>query len=56
MSGTGLVLKGGECSGQTVPDDKLVGFTIAGADANFVPADAKIVGADTVEVSARFRL
>jgi sialate O-acetylesterase len=34
-----------------LPTDKLVGFTIAGADKKFVPADAKIDG-DTVLVSA----
>ncbi|MHC4627626.1 MAG: hypothetical protein ACYTDV_11645, partial [Planctomycetota bacterium] len=39
--GAGLVAKG----------DKLLGFAIAGADRNFVWADAKIVG-DTVVVSS----
>jgi sialate O-acetylesterase len=34
-----------------LPDDKLIGFTIAGADKKWVPADAKIVG-DTVVVSS----
>ena len=36
---------------QPLPTDKLVGFTIAGADKNFVPADARITG-DEVIVSS----
>jgi sialate O-acetylesterase len=38
----GLEAKGG----------KLTGFTIAGADEKFVPADAEIIGPDTIAVSA----
>jgi sialate O-acetylesterase len=50
--GSGLVAKGGEISQKTLEEGKLVGFTVAGADGNFVPAEAKIVGKDTVEVTA----
>ena len=50
--GDGLTIRGGESSGVTVPADALVGFTVAGADGQFVPANAKIVGPNTVEVSS----
>ena len=50
--GDGLVIHGGQSSDAPVPADTLVGFTIAGPDGKFVPAQAKIVGKDTVEVSA----
>lgn len=50
--GGGLAIHGGQSSDAPVPADTLVGFTVAGADGNFVPAQAKIVGKDTVEVSA----
>ncbi len=50
--GDGLTIRGGEASAVPVPADRLVGFTIAGPDGQFVPAEAKIVGKDTVEVSA----
>jgi len=42
---------GGKTALVPYPTDKLVGFTIAGTDKNFVPADAKIDG-DTVVVSS----
>ncbi len=51
-AGDGLTARGGEASSVPVPADHLVGFTVAGPDGIFVPADAKIVGKDTVEVSA----
>lgn len=50
--GDGLAIRGGEASAVPVPADRLVGFTVAGPDGQFVPAEAKIVGKDTVEVSA----
>ena len=50
--GDGLTIRGGESAGVAVPADTLVGFTVAGADGKFVPAQAKIVGPNTVEVSA----
>jgi sialate O-acetylesterase len=50
--GDGLTLRGGQSSDTPVPADTLTGFTIAGADGSFVPARARIVGKDTVEVSA----
>jgi sialate O-acetylesterase len=50
--GGGLVAKGGDISQRTLEEGKLVGFTVAGLDGNFVPAEAKIVGKDTVEVHA----
>jgi sialate O-acetylesterase len=53
ISGSKAVLKFDEAKGGLVSKDgqPLTWFTIAGADGNFVPAEAKIVG-DTVEVSA----
>lgn len=51
-AGDGLTVRGGDASGVAVPADKLVGFTIAGADGNFVQADARIVGKNMVEVSS----
>ena len=51
-AGDGLTVHGGEASGVTVPADALVGFTLAGADGKFVPAEAKIVGSNTVEVNS----
>lgn len=51
-AGDGLTIRGGTASAVPVPADHLVGFTIAGTDGQFVPADAKTVGKDTVEVSA----
>jgi sialate O-acetylesterase len=53
-TGTGLVIGQAPWTAPGVaplPTDKLVGFTIAGSDHNFVPADARIVG-DMVEVSS----
>lgn len=50
--GDGLTIRGGQASAVPVPADRLVGFTVAGADGKFVPAEAKIVGKDTVEISA----
>ena len=50
--GGGLVTRGGEISKNTVEDGKLLGFEIAGADGVFVPAEARIVDKDRVEVSA----
>ncbi len=50
--GDGLTIHGGDSSGVTVPSDTLVGFTIAGADGKFAPAEAKIVGPNTVEDSS----
>lgn len=47
--GDGLTIKGGLSAGVTVPGDTLVGFAIAGANGQFVTADAKIVAKDTVE-------
>lgn len=50
--GDGLVIRGWQTVDVTVPADTLVGFSIAGADGKFVPAQAKIVGRDAVDVSA----
>jgi sialate O-acetylesterase len=50
--GDGLTMRGGQSSDAPVPGDSLVGFTVAGADGNFVPARARIIARDTVEVSA----
>jgi sialate O-acetylesterase len=50
--GEGLAIHGGQSSDNPVPADSLVGFTIAGDDGKFVPAQAKIIGKNTVEVSA----
>jgi sialate O-acetylesterase len=50
--GDGLVAQGGDISQRTVEAGKLLGFTVAGEDGKFVPAEAKIVGKDTVEVTA----
>jgi sialate O-acetylesterase len=36
-----------------LPDDKLSGFTITGADKNWIPAEAKIVGDTVVVFSTR---
>ena len=49
--GNGLTVRAGETSGEVAPDT-LVGFTLAGADGVFVPAQAEIRGRDTVVVSA----
>lgn len=50
--GDGLTIKGGTSAGVAVPENQLVGFTVAGADDQFVPANAKIVSKDTIEVSS----
>jgi sialate O-acetylesterase len=50
--GDGLTIRGGLSSDAPVPADTLTGFTVAGADGKFVPAQAKIVGKDTIEASA----
>ena len=51
-AGSGLTIHGGMSSSVAVPADRLVGFTIAGADGHLVPAQAKITDRDTVEVSS----
>jgi sialate O-acetylesterase len=51
-AGDGLEARGGDTSGATVSAGTLSGFTVAGADGVFVPAEARIVGKDTVEVSS----
>lgn len=50
--GNGLAARGGMISEQEVPAGKLLGFTIAGPDGKFFPAEAEIMGKDTVTVYA----
>ena len=50
--GEGLMLRGGELSGEPVPAEILVGFTIAGADGHFSPAEARIIDKNTVELNS----
>ena len=54
ISGRKIILKFEHAHGGLAGKDgqPLTWFTIAGADGKFVPAEAKIVGKDTVEVSA----
>jgi sialate O-acetylesterase len=49
-AGDGLEARSGVMSGEAVPADALIGFTVPGADGVFVPAEARITGKDTVEV------
>ena len=51
-TGTGLVAHSRDSADRPVPQGKLVGFTVAGADGKFVWADARITGKDTITVSA----
>lgn len=51
--GDGLMMKAGETSGEMVAPGVLSGFTIAGADGKFVPANAVLKGKDAVIVSAQ---
>ncbi len=50
--GGGLAAQGGLSSGVAVPEGRLVGFTLAGADGKSVAADARITAKDTVVVSS----
>jgi sialate O-acetylesterase len=53
VQGAKVVLRFADAAGGLeVRGGKLTGFTIAGADQKFVPADAEIVGPDTIVVSA----
>lgn len=51
-AGGGLVAKGGEMSGKPVVEGTPTGFTLAGEDGKFYPAEATISGKDTVTVSS----
>jgi len=50
--GGGLEARPVNTAGKPVPDGKLVGFAVAGADGKFVWADAVISGKDTITVSS----
>ena len=50
--GGGLEIRGGKSSEVDVPGDRLLGFQLAGADGNFFPAEAKIVGKERVDVTS----
>jgi sialate O-acetylesterase len=53
VQGNRVVLKFADATGGLeAKGGKLTGFTIAGADQKFVPADAEIIGPDTIAVSA----
>lgn len=51
-AGDGLEARPSDSAGRPVPDGKLVGFSIAGADGKFVWGDAAITGKNEITVSA----
>jgi sialate O-acetylesterase len=50
--GAGLVARSVDSAGRTVPDNKVLGFAIAGPDGKFVWADATISGKNTITLRA----